>query len=240
MSLKKDSSSIEDKVFSAKSLRLFYELIVAANVAIVLRLADAQRPFWPVYYIDRLEGVWEFKIEKYMYTHSHPNSQFAVMDANGHIAFLLLTLGMALCIFLFLRLIASTAFARELLHSVAGVVSILAFPIVAFYRISLYPWSPEFLIPSRLWLIAEILTAVSGVILFSFRKWKLSHWKIFVLLSLHHLFWGWVFLGVWRFWLVPFRSIYPVAALCSSLMWDSTFHARLRDREPFQLMRSTG
>src|ERR1700676_2645419 len=99
-------------------LRYAHELFFSLNVALVGRWAEVRHPFWGFRHWDDLEYRLEFAIESYMYGYSHPDSHFVPKDVEGHTAFLFLTLGAALCIFLLLRLFSRTFLAKEFFRSV--------------------------------------------------------------------------------------------------------------------------
>lgn len=200
-------------------LRYAYELLFSLNVALVGRLAEIEYPLWGFRYWGILEYRLEFAIERHIYNYSHPNSRFVPKDVEGHSAFLFLTLGAALCIFLLLRLFSHTRLAKELLRSVAGIVSLLALPAYWLYVRHLYPNRPDLPNPPRAWLFLELAVAIAAALSYMRGKWRLPDWTGAALVILHHVFWGWLFLGGLYFWHAPFESLFPAVSLCASLAW---------------------
>jgi hypothetical protein len=204
----------------ARYLRYAHELLFSLNIALVARWAEVRHPVWGFYYWDVLEYRIEFAIEKIIYTFSHPNSRFVPKDVEGHTAFLLLALGLALCIFLLLRLFAHTVLANESLRSVAGFVSLLALPTFWLYITNLNPQPPGLPNPPRALLFLELAVTIATALFYLRGKWFLSKWSVAALIIFHHALWGWLFLGGVYFWHAPFEALFPGVALCASLAWS--------------------
>ena len=209
----------KDQSNHANYLRYAHEFLFSLNVAFVARWANIRLPLKGFYFWDGLEYKLEFAIERYFYNYSHPNIRFVPKDVEGHTAFLFLTLVAAVCIFLFLGIFSRTSLVREFLRSVAGFVSLLALPAFWLYFTQLYPQFPDLPNPPRAWLYLELAAAAAGALSFLRGKWPLRSWSGAALIILHHVFWGWLFLGGLYFWHAPFESLFPAVGLCASLAW---------------------
>jgi hypothetical protein len=208
----------QDQSGRANYLRYAHEFLFSLNLALASNLTGEPRLFWGFFHLSVIGFKLKFAIEQYIYHYKYPNSQFAPKDIEGNAAFLIFTFCLALCIFLFFRFLAETAVAKHLLYSVAGFTSILSLPILTLY---LNDWNrrPPDLASARPFLLAlELIVAVTGILLFLLGKWR-PGWSGPLLLILHCVYWGWLFLGGPYFWLAPFQSLFPATALCASLVW---------------------
>jgi hypothetical protein len=191
-------------------LRLAHESLFALNIALVAQLEGNQKPNKLFSLLEY--GELELRLKINGYFHLHPHS-----DVGANVAFLAYSLGLALLIFLLLR-ISSRTFAAQQFLRLAGIVSVLALPVSWLYLARQLGWLTIFSSPLRYLLVVELLVAAVSALLYLYIRWPLPAWGSVGLLLLHFGFWEAVCFGPY-FWLGPVQSVVTLAGLCSSLAW---------------------
>jgi len=191
---------------STNRFRIVHEALFSINYGLLIRWVMAQANY----------VASELAIKAWINNllHLHPHSA-----VGGNLAFLLLALGVALGIFLLLRVLSSTTLSSEFLRSVAGILSLIGLPAAWFYRAHLYRLTVIVSGPTRVLLWLELLITTICVVLFLYGKWFFPGWASVVPLVFHFSLWGWLLLGTPYFWLAPFQSLFPLAGFCSALAW---------------------
>jgi hypothetical protein len=134
--------------------------------------------------------------------------------AGVDIAFLALTGGVALVLFLLLRLSASIGVGRPILNVAGGIVAIGALPTCWLYiERALDPVSSS---PWAVWLLF-VGTGAVCVSLYSRDRWPFPIWSTVPVLTLYFSFWGWMLLQHLPH--DPVGFVLPALGLCSSLVW---------------------
>jgi hypothetical protein len=192
-------------------LRYAHEFLFSLNIAFLAKLQGNQKPNKLFSFLDSAEFRIQLKINAYLNLHPHSH-------VGGYTAFFALAFGLALCIFLLLRIFSNTSLAKEFLRCAAGFMSLLALPISWFYVTQVLGPVPFSLNLPRPWLISELILIIACAVLYLLAKWSLPMWSGVLLLALHFGFWGWLALGPF-FWRYPFWVVFPMAGFCSSLVW---------------------
>lgn len=194
----------------ANSLRYAYEFLLSLNIGLAtIWLKSVLSPFF-------LQVGLKYRMNAYLHLHPHN-------DIGGFIAFFLLATGLALCIFLLLRVFSRTFLAGEIVPSGAGMVSLVALPASWLYvnyalRHLPIPVAPDVYQPSLFWPLLESAAALVCSMLFLYGKWPISRSGSIIILALHWGFWGWRFFGPF-FWSRPPMLAFSVVGFCSTLTW---------------------
>jgi len=185
-------------------IRPIHEFLFSLNLGLVwvLERSLGSNSFWVL----RLQ----YRINSFLHLNSHS-------DIGAYAAALGLALGLAVGIFLLLRVFVNTFLATEILRSVAGIAALMSFPACWFYVVPVMKQSP-ISTGERVWLLAELGSAILCASLYFCRKWPLPTWVGVGLLVFHYGFWGCVFFGT-GFVFDPRYFIFPLVGLCSSLAW---------------------
>src|SRR5437899_7345846 len=125
----------------ANRLRLVHEALFSLNIGLAVRWAMAEANYSAL--------TLQFWINRHLRLHPHSS-------VGGDAAFLLLALGITLCVFLLLRAFSSTFFVRRLLHSIAGILSVAALPFVWLYSARVHEPLPGFPNPPSAWLLIQL------------------------------------------------------------------------------------
>ena len=191
-------------------MRRISEFLLSLNLALAFVLHESIRgPFF-------VELRLQYVINDALHLHHHNN-------AGGYGAFFVLAMGLALCIFVLLRL-ASRLNVEGFLRSLGGVLLIAALPICALLidnpdiRTALLEPDGRLLWPWFLACSLELLAAVVCVFLYLYRKWFFNSWQSIALLSVHWLFWGGYLFGPF-FWRAPAQLAIVAVGLSSCLTW---------------------
>ena len=190
-------------------LRYAHELAFCLNVGLVVKSEGNQKPSRFFSLFDFGEASLQSKINGCLHLHPH--------DAVGeNAAFLLYALGVALAIFLVLRVLLSSSFIAGVFRSTAGIVSLVLLPIAWLWvlfvlGLSLSGWW-------RALLYLELLAAATIAVLYLYAKWPAPAWLSVTILGLHFGFWDSQVPGP-NFWLAPFTLIFPLAGFLATLLW---------------------
>jgi hypothetical protein len=188
--------------------RYLHEFLFSLNAALVFRLTSARTSF------SNLESRLKWQINDVLHLGAHSN-------VGGYTAFFALALGLALGIFVVLRLCSRTLLARELLRSVAGIVSLLALPVSWLYATHLFPVPRTLPNPRDPWIFLELVATMACAVFYLFARWPLPGWTGVLLLALHFGFWTWLSLGGPYFWRAAADLIFPTVGFFSCLAWGS-------------------
>ncbi|SRR5216683_2577431 len=191
-------------------LRYLHEFFFSLNIALVAKLEGNQKPNKFFSLLESGESSLRLRINTYL--HMHPHS-----DIGGNTAFLALTLGLALCIFLLLRISSRTSLTKKLLQ-LAGLVSLFALPASWLYVTQFVGSTTPSANLLRGLLLPELLAATICGAVYMYGRWPLQVWGSVALLVLHFSYWDAVCFGPY-FWRAPFQSLFAIAGLCSSLVW---------------------
>lgn len=194
-------------------LGIAHEFLFSLNLGLVARLVMAYANY---YHTEATLKLW-FNRKLGLHPHS---------DVGGNAAFLLLALEITLSILLLLRVFSRTSAIRAFLQYVAGIVSALALPFSWLYGAHLYEPLPGAPNPPHALLLLELAAVTVCAVLYLLSMWPLPGWGGVLLLLLHYGFWGWLFLGGPYFWLDPFKLLFPLTGLCSSLVWGQYVSAQ--------------
>lgn len=135
-------------------LRYAHEFLFSLNIALVAKLQGNQKPNRFFFWVDTGESSLQSKLNSHL--HLHPHSPIG-----ANLAFVVLALGMALCLFLLLRVLSSTVLVGRFLRSAAGIVSLLFLPVSWLCVTQLIPVLPPLPNPPHTLLVLELL-AVSA------------------------------------------------------------------------------
>ncbi len=199
-----------DRTQSTQALGYLHEFFFSSNIALALIWEESfLGPFL-------LELRLQYRINAFLHLHPHSNT-------GGYIAMFGLAFGLALCIFLSLRLFSRTFLAREVLRSIAGIGSLTALPSCWLY-INYVPWhNPRIPLaegvhgPALFWPLSELGVALVCVLLYLYGIWPLPKWGSAALVALHWGFWGWQFFGRGMFFFPGL--VFPLTGFSSSLAW---------------------
>jgi hypothetical protein len=198
---------VKDQVSRGRKLTYAHEFLLAVNIALVAKWWQENGRIIPLSNLLAFdhEYIIQDRINALLGLHPHNN-------VGGDLAFFAVTLGWALSLFLLMRLVLILL--PKLTLRWSGLFPVTALPIICLYRSvpPLFPNPPVFLV------LLELFTAVVCCILY-ISKWLLSTWPIILLLVLHFVFWGWLFLGGPYVWRSPVGLSTPLAGLISSLVW---------------------
>jgi hypothetical protein len=192
---------------SAIRAQYIQEFLFSLNVAFLAVAARSMAAAW-------LPWVGKIQLSLNHHWRLPPESSVGGDFALSSIAFVL-----ALCIFVIVRLLSIVSVAGVLLLWITGIVSLVALPAWWLY------FSRQFPVPANLpnlastWLFLEIAASMLCTVLYLWRKWPLPGWGSTLLLILHFVFWGWLFLGGPFFWLAPFKLVFPAMGLAAMVAW---------------------
>jgi hypothetical protein len=196
----------ENRPRRSNRVRLTHEALFSLNVGLAVRWAMAQANY----------SANEIRIKEWVNSYLHLNPHSNVGD---NTALFVLSLEIALCIFVVMRIFSLGSWVDRLLLGSSGILSLVALPIAWLYSSRRW-WSyPDLPHPPHALLLAELAAAVICATQHQYAKWPLPRWGSIALVTLHFAFWAWIFLGGPLFWREPFYSIFPLAGLCSSLAW---------------------
>ncbi len=134
--------------------------------------------------------------------------------AGADIIIFVIFAGFTVVIFLLLRLMASGAISRPILSMVEGLVAIGALPTCWLYvESALDPLS------SSAWPIWFLFAGIPLICVYLYARgmWPVPDWATVSLLTLSCGFWGWMLSQ--HIGNDPFRFVFPIVSLCSSIVW---------------------
>lgn len=187
-------------------LRFVRDSLFSLNIALVIRLANAQTS------LTSLEANLQFRINGAFGLNPHSN-------VGGNSAFFLVAFGLALGIFALVWAFSRTRFVGEALCSVSGAVSLVALPVGWLYVTHVFPVLPGLPNPPRAALLLELAAVIMCSVLYLRARWSYPTWSAILVLVLHFGLWGWLLLGGWDFWLAPIKLVFPFVSFCSCVAW---------------------
>jgi hypothetical protein len=187
-------------------LRLTYMFLFAMNIALVIRLEQAQIS------LSSLESNTKFRINAMLDLDPHSK-------VGGNTAFLALAVGIGLATWLLLWAVSWNTVVRQLLRSIAGVGSLVALPVAWLYIAHRHGVPAGLPNPPSAVLYLELAAATVCSILYLLSIWRLPVWSSIALLGVHFVLWGWLLLGGPYFWLMPVELLFPLVGFSSSLAW---------------------
>ncbi len=193
-------------------IRYAHEFLFSLNVALVAKLEGNQEPNRLFSFFDSGEISLQSKINGFLHLHPHH-----AVGANT--AFLILALGMALCIFLVLRIASRTRVTEQLVRTAAGIVSLLVLPIAWLSVTNLLGAASGLPNPSHPLLWLELLIVTVCAVLYLDARWPFPQWFGLLLLAVHFGFWNWIVSGGQYFWRDPFRLAFPLAGFAATVLW---------------------
>jgi hypothetical protein len=186
------------------------QIFFTLNLALIAKLWGNQRPNKVFSYLDFHEFAIQLKINSSLHLAPHNN-----VGANA--AFLILTFGLSLCIFLLISFLATILPTKSFLKY-SGIVSLTLLPISWLFVSRLLDGVSSFSVLSNGMLLLETLAIAFCGIAFWNGKWNLPAWASIILLAAHFGFWHVICFGLY-FWRSPFQSIFATVGFCSSLLW---------------------
>jgi hypothetical protein len=203
------------KALGAKQLRYAHEALFALNLALVLKLEGNQVPnrFFSV--LDFGEASLQSRINRYFQLHPHS-------AVGGNIAFIVPALVLALLLFALIRIAVASSLIRKVFVSAAGIVSLIALPVVWLSVVRLIGVAPPLPNPPHLLLYFELFTATACAFLYLYAYWPIPGWVSIAMLAVHFGFWDWIISRGPYFWLNPFSLIFPLTGFFATLLWAIT------------------
>ena len=181
------------------------EMLLSLHIALIARWERAQTSY------SSSEAALKFRINGALGISGHS-------DIGGYVAFFALAVLYALAIFLLFRLLSRVAFLKEALRLVAAPVALGVLPTCFLYVEYIFPVFRPASSPSLPWLVLELAGAIGCCILYVWRRWQIASWLSFLLLTIHFVFWTWLFLGGPYIWRAPFELFFPISGyVCSYL-----------------------
>ena len=140
-------------------------------------------------------------------------------DVSSKVEFLDQAVAFSLCVFLVVRLLSIKAITARLSSKALAVISAVLFPACWLYVTHLSPQLPGLANPPRSLLLLEIAAVLLCSFTFLSSRRQMPTWAGVAIFLLHFSFWTWLFLGGPYFWRDPFKLMFPLTGLLSSLAW---------------------
>ena len=194
-----------------KLIRFMPEFLFALNLALVAKLEGNQRPNRVFSWLDRYEFPLQLKINQALHLFPH--------HWGGSIgAFMLLSLALALCVFILLKILAISSTTERFLNRAAGLISLLAWP-VAWLIVTFI--DPAYAKVSTLAAVVAFECVLTGVaaILFGMGIWRISPIPGVVLVIAHFAFAYWIVFGGLFVWRNPITILFPLVGIASTVFW---------------------
>lgn len=152
----------------------------------------------------------------------------------GYFAFFIPAIGLAVCLWLLLRLFSRRGPIREFLRSVSGIVALVALPVwwlcLMYVGERRYGWNPL-----TAFQFYEVVLVLVSAILYLSRDWTTPDWAVIVIVVLHYGFWFWQF-GPRPFFMGYGGPVGAAVGLCAALTWFFYF----RQIRRFERQHRTG
>ena len=197
---------------STKTLLRVTEALFSLNVAALAMLAAEMKP--NRYLSVLLSGEANLKITLNHILAQHPHS-----NIGGNIAFLSMALIWAIPLFLLFQISVWETPSRWFFNYPAGVLSLIALPLVWLLGRVYFTTNPDELVIHRYLIFLELLIALICGIAYAYGFFLTTGWITSGLLVLHFFFWCWVIFGSIRFWLDPFRLVFPLLSAIAAYAW---------------------
>ena len=190
--------------------RYIHDFLFCLNLALVLKLEGNQKPNKFFSFFESGESLLQSKINASL--HLHPHHSFG-----ANLAFLLLALVLALLLFVVLRVLLTSSFLKNVFHSTAGVISLIALPVGWLWVSRLIGIAAPLPNPPRWALYLELSAVAAYAVLYSVGRWVLPLWLTMTLFAVHFGYWDFLVSRGPYFWLDPFSLIFPFVGLLATI-----------------------